>query len=233
MNIKRIIIKIYMMEDIDVQDMQGVIAGYIDSYLATDEEFMAFHKKKDLKAYCYDLPTPIEKGMKYYKKGEIYQFCIRTADENLAGYLLAGIAEHKTSYIKGLERTVAAIPKKYISEVFTLTPLILKNPDGKGYWRDRTSLEGFEQELNKSMISQYEKYTGEKLESDCVLYNHIEMRSKNAIGVKYKNIKLLGDKISMQVADNETAQKVIRFALANGLGEMGSRGMGFLGYRFM
>ena len=36
----------------------------------------------------------------------------------------------------------------------------------------------------------------------------------------------------MQVADNENAQEIIYFTLGNGWG-MGSRGMSFLGYRFV
>lgn len=70
------------------------------------------------------------------------------------------------------------------------------------------------------------------MEKNVALYDQIELKSKCAIGVSYKGITLLGDKIAMQVSDNETAQKVFYFALANAIG-MGPRGQGFLGFRFV
>ena len=65
------------------------------------------------------------------------------------------------------------------------------------------------------LIRQYEIYTGEQVEKKLPLYDQIELQSKCAVGVPYKGITLLGDKVSMQVSDNETAQKVLYFALAN------------------
>lgn len=171
--------------------------------------------------------------MKVYKSDQIYQFRIRTLDKELLSYLLDGIADYKTDSIKGLTRTVKQIPHRPIASVWTLTPVVLKNADGKGYWRDCMSFEEFEQELTASLIHQYEQYTKEEIRKDISLYNQIELKSKCAVGVPYKGITLLGDKLSLQIAENETAQKVMYFTLANGMGTMGSRGLGFLGYRFV
>lgn len=227
-----ITIKIYIIRDIPISIIYGELTKYIDSYLAQDEYFRAFHKKRQIKGYCFDLPVKIEKGMKFYEGGQTYQFRIRTVDKELCSYLMDGIADHKTGTIKGLTRTVRQIPKRLISSVYSLTPVIIKPADGKGYWRDCMSFEDFEHEFSSSLIRQYELYTGDKIRENAVLYNQIELQSKCAIGVKYKGIILLGDKLSIQVSDNEDAQKVIYFALANAAGTMGARGLGFLGYRF-
>ncbi len=74
---------------------------------------------------------------------------------------------------------------------------------------------------------------GEKVKENLTLYDQIELKNKCAIGVSYKGITLLGDKIAMQISDDVEAQKVMRFALANGAGTMSPRGMGFLGFRFL
>lgn len=231
MNIYEITVRIYILRDIPVSSIYGELTKYIDCYLAENEYFCEFHRQKGLKGYCFDLPIKIEKGMKAYKSDQIYQFRIRTVDKELLSYLLDGIADYKTDAIKGLTRTVKQIPHRLIASVYSLTPVVLKNDDG--YWRDRISFGEFEQELIRSLCRQYEEYTGEKIEETIVLYNQIELKSKCAIGVPYKGITLLGDKLSMQVADNEIAQKVMYFTLANGMGTMGSRGLGFLGYRFV
>lgn len=231
MFVYEITIKIYIIRDIPIPLIYGELTKYIDGYLVQNEYFHEFHQRKSLKGYCFDLPIKIEKGMKAYKSGQIYQFRIRTVDKELLSYLLDGIADYKTDSIKGLTRMVKQIPHRPIASVYSLTPVVIKNDNG--YWRDRISFEEFEQELIKSLCHQYEEYTGEKIEENIVLYNQIELKSKCAVGVQYKGITLLGDKLLMQVADNETAQKVMYFTLANGMGTMGSRGLGFLGYRFI
>lgn len=224
--------KIFMMKDVVASLIYAELTKYIDSYLARDEQFCELHNRNRIKAYTFDLPSKIEKGMKTYKSDQVYQFRIRTVDKELLSYLMDGIADHKTDAIKGLTRTVKQIPHKSIASVYSLTPVILTNANNKGYWRDCMSFEEFEQELTAGLIHQYEIYTGEKMDGDLSLYDQIELKSKCAIGVPYKGITLLGDKLSMQVSDNENAQKVLYFALANGMGTKGARGYGFLGYRF-
>lgn len=230
MLVYEITIKTFMLRDVAVSLMYRELTKYIDSYLAQDDHFCEFHRMRRIKGYTFDLPSKIEKGMKAYKSDQIYQFRIRTVDQELLSYLMDGIADHRTDAIKGLTRTVKQIPHKPIATVFTLTPMVLKNDNG--YWRDCMSFEEFEQELTASLIHQYEMYTGEKIEDGLSLYDQIELKSKCAIGVPYKGITLLGDKLSMQVSDDKNAQKVMYFALANSVGTMGARGCGFLGYRF-
>ena len=147
MLVYEITLKIFLLKDISVPFIYGELTKYIDSYLAQDEHFRKFHQKKGIKGYCFDLPSKIEKGMKTYKSDQIYQFRIRTVDKDLLSYLMSRIADHKTDAIKGLTRTVKQIPHKPISSVFSLTPVILKNANDKGYWRDCMSFEEFEQEL--------------------------------------------------------------------------------------
>ena len=233
MKVYEITIRIYMIKSIKVSDMQRVITHFIDSYLNKDEVFAKFHQEKTPKCYTMDLPYPIEKGMQEYKGDNVYQFRIRTISEELLYYLMSGIAEHRTEEIKGLIRTVKVIPHRHISSIYSLTPVILVDAEERGYWRDVMSFSEYEEMLKKSIIHQYEVYTGEKIDQECQLYDQIELKNKTAIGVPYKGIKLLGDKLSMQVSDNETAQKVAYYLLGSGLGSKGSRGYGFLGYKFL
>lgn len=233
MTVYEIVIRIYLNKSIKVTDIQGAIVHFLDSFLHRNEAFADYHEAKIPKCYTMDLPYPIEKGMCEYKGDNMYQFRVRTINEEFSAYLLSGIAEHKTDQIKGLARTVKAIPHRHISSVYTLTPLILTDSEQRGYWRDVISFSEFEEMLKRSIIHQYEIYTGEKIDQECPLYDQIEIKNKCAIGVPYKGIKLLGDKLSMQVSDNETAQKIIYFLLGSGMGEKGSRGFGFLGYRFL
>lgn len=233
MNVYEITVRIYLPKSIKVSNMQQVITYFVDSYLNKNETFAQFHQERIPKGYTMDLPYPINKGMSEYKGDDIYQFRIRTINEELASYLTGGIAEHKTEEIKGLVRTIKTIPRRQIASVYTLTPVVLIHAEGKGYWRDVMSFPEYEEMLKKSITHQYERCTGEKVDMDCPLYDQIELRNKRGIGIPYKGIKLLGDKLSMQISDNETAQKVAYYLLGSGLGSKSSRGFGFLGYKFL
>lgn len=228
-----ITIRIYLNESIKVSNIQAEIVKFVDSYLRNDKKFAEYHEEKVPKCYTMDLLYPIEKGRFEYKGDNVYQFRVRTVSEELASYLLSGIADHKTDKIKGLARTVKIIPHRHISSVYTLTPAILIDADSRCYWRDCMSFSSFEEMLKKSMIHQYETYTGEQIDPDCPLYDQIELKNKGPIGVPYKGITLLGDKLSLQVSDDETSQKVMYYLLGSSLGTKGSRGFGFLGYRFL
>lgn len=233
MTVYEITVRIYLYESIKVSNIQGTIVRFVDTYLGRDKKFAEYHEEKVPKCYTTDLLYPIEKGMCEYKGDNMYAFRIRTVSEELASYLLSGIADHKTDQIKGLARTVKTIPHKHISTLYSLTAFTLKDAEKRGYWRDFMTFSEFEKMLKESIVHQYELYTQEHVDEDFQLYDQIELKNKCAIGVPYKGIKILSDKVSMQISDNETAQKIAYFLLGSGLGIHGSRGFGFLGYRFL
>ena len=50
--------------------------------------------------------------------------------------------------------------------------------------------------------------------------------------VPYKNVVLLGDKLSLTISKDERAQELAYMALGTGIGENNARGCGFLSYRY-
>lgn len=103
----------------------------------------------------------------------------------------------------------------------------------KGYWKEAISFAEFEQRLKVNLIKKWNAYHQEKIDEDFDLYTVIELKNKKPIAIEYKKIKLLGDKVQIQVADNKRAQDLWYFALGVGLGEMNARGCGFLNYRWL
>ena len=126
---------------------------------------------------------------------------------------------------------VRILPKKMIGCLYTLTPAILK--DDRGYWKKYMKLEQYEERLKVNLIKKWNSFTGEQINEDFQFYTLIEFLNTLPIGVNYKNIKLLGDKLRIQVADNETAQRIAYMTLGTGLLEMNSRGAGFVNYRWI
>ena len=72
-----------------------------------------------------------------------------------------------------------------------------------------------------------------KINEDVDIFTLITIDNKKPIATSLKNRTLLGDKLTLYVAENETAQNLAYFALGSGLLELNSRGMGFLNYSYI
>ena len=219
-----------MLTDVALNRIQTNLTAFIDKGFLENEELLQMHEENKFKNYCYDLPYPIEKD-KIYKKGKIYTVTIRTIDPRLAKYFQEVCVNSYTDEVKGLTSEIRIIPKKVIDSIYTLTPVILK--DDKGYWRKHMQLAEFENQLKVNLIKKWNAFTGEKLSEDFNLYTLLEFLNETPVPMEYKSIKLLGDKIRLQIADNETAQKLAYMALGTGLLNMNSRGAGYVNYRWL
>lgn len=230
MQVYQIRIKLYMLTDVALNRIQTNLTAFIDKGFLENEELLQMHEENRFKNYCYDLPYPVEKD-KIYKKGKIYTVTVRTIDPKLAKYFQEVCVNSYTDEVKGLTSEIWIIPKKVIDFLYTLTPVILK--DDKGYWRKHMQLAEFENQLKVNLIKKWNTFTGEKLSEDFSLYTLLEFLNETPVPMEYKSIKLLGDKIRLQIADNETAQKLAYMALGTGLLSMNSRGAGYVNYRWL
>lgn len=230
MQVYQIRIKLYMLTDVALNRIQTNLTAFIDKGFLENEELLQMHEENRFKNYCYDLPYPVEKD-KIYKKGKIYTVTVRTIDPKLAKYFQEVCVNSYTDEVKGLTSEIRIIPKKVIDSLYTLTPVILK--DDKGYWRKHMQLAEFENQLKVNLVKKWNTFTGEKLSEDFSLYMLLEFLNETPVPMEYKSIKLLGDKIRLQIADNETAQKLAYMALGTGLLSMNSRGAGYVNCRWL
>ena len=106
--------------------------------------------------------------------------------------------------------------------------MILKTE--QGYWKNSIKTEDFEKRLKTNLIKKYKDITGEEINEDFQLYYQINFKNKVPVSRKYKGIKLLGDMIELEIAENDNAQKLAMLAIGSGLLEMNARGFGFVNY---
>ena len=225
-------LKIYTLVDIPAGNLLEKEAAFIDSVLGLDETWTKYHEENRYKLYSYDMLFPIEKDG-VYLKDHIYTFRVRTVNMELARYFSKVLPNHYTRELKGLVVNNRILPRKTISEIYTLTPLVMKFEEG--YWRGKVSMDTFEQRLFSNAIKKYKQYTGEDVNEDFQWYTQITFLNKKPIVLSYdsKKIKLLGDKINLKIADNKQAQELTYFMLGTGLGEINSRGAGTCNYRYL
>lgn len=229
MHVYQIRIKLYVLKDIFAEQIQEKLSRFIDTGFAVSEELLQMHAENRYKYYCYDAAYPIERD-RIYRKGRIYTVTVRTLDRILADYFYEVCPNHNTEDFKGLVAEIRILPQKMIECLYTLTPAILKNG---GYWRKHMSLSEYEERLKVNLIKKWNSFTGERLEEDFPLYTALEFLNRSPIAMNYKNIRLLGDKIRLQITEHETAQQIAYMALGTGVLEMNSRGAGFVNYRWL
>lgn len=230
MNVFQIKLKIFILKDIPIEDSQAIISAFIDIGLSKDSKLLELHESNKFKGYCFDAPYPLEED-KVYKKDNIYTLTIRTIDKELADFFTNKLANEFNANVKGLTSEVRILPKKHIERLYSITPAVMKNEDG--YWKNKIKLDEFEKRLKANLIKKYNSITNSRIDEDFQLYSTIEFKNRKPISVKYKNIKLLGDKISLNIAENEMAQELAYMSLGTGIFEMNARGYGFVNYRWL
>lgn len=230
MKVYQIRVKIYLLKNIKYNDIQTEISRYIDETMAKSEKFLALHRRNEFKNYCFDSFYPIEDD-KVYKEGKMYTFTIRTTNDNLATFLTKEMANNFNDSIKGITTEAKIIPKKFIEKIYTLTPIIIKTDSG--YWKGNLSLDDFERRIKENLIKKYNEINNTKIEEDFELYDSIEFKNKKPVSINYKNIKLLGDKIAINISSEPLAQELAYLSLGTGVGEINSRGFGYVNYRWI
>ncbi|MZK52844.1 CRISPR-associated endoribonuclease Cas6 [Clostridium beijerinckii] len=230
MNVFQIKLKIFILKNIPIEDSQEIVSAFIDGGLSKDNRLLELHESNKFKGYCFDAPYPLEED-KIYKKDKIYTLTIRTIDKELADFFANKLVNEFNANIKGLTSEVRILPKKHIEKLYSITPAVMKNEDG--YWKNKIKLDEFEKRLKVNLIKKYNSIANSKIDEDFQLYSTIEFKNRKPISIKYKNIKLLGDKISLNITENETAQELAYMSLGTGIFEMNARGYGFVNYRWL
>jgi len=229
MKVHQIDLKVYLLQDIKLDEMLSVITAFVDCAMASDESMMRLHQQKTYKPYVISGFKELEAD-KIYRAGKVCSFSLRTIDENLKDILPEKLVNVTTAELKGLTISTIYIPPIQLEKIYTITPAILKT-DSKGYWKDKISLEKYEQYLQENAIKKYKYFSGENLEENFKLYYQIQFLNRKPIATNYKSIHFLGDKLELTLTENEKTQKIAYCLLGTGILNNGSRGYGYLNYK--
>ncbi|NWK11573.1 CRISPR-associated endoribonuclease Cas6 [Clostridium cadaveris] len=230
MKVYEIEVKCFLLKDIKISEASSKICVFIDGELAKDPELLELHNKNTYKNYCFNSFYPLEQN-KIYKQDKIYTFQIRTVDKKLANVFLNNLKNRYTDEIKGLTTSIRIIPQKPIEKLYSISPAIMKTENG--YWKNNISLSEFERHLNENLIKKYNLIMDTKIDEKFQLYTTLEFMNKKPVTLEYKGIKLLGDKICMQIDSNKTAQDIAYMAIGTGVLEVNARGAGYVNYRWL
>lgn len=224
-------VKIFSLQDFGQEEACSITSSFIDACLSKNEKYLEFHKKNCYKGYSLNSPYPLEPDG-IYKKEKLYTIRIRTMNKGLVDYLMETLPDMANEYMKGLVVKVHVIPRRHITRLYSITPVVMKFEED-GYWKSHISFEEYEKLLKTNLVKKFNQFMGVKIDENFQLYTNIQKTNRVPIKIKYKNIVLLGDKFDIEIADNEMAQDLAYLALAAGLGENNARACGFVNYKFL
>lgn len=230
MKVWELSLKVYLKKNVPMEESQTEISKIIDNCLIKNKELLDFHSNNQFKYYTFSSFYPIEKN-KTYLAGKIYTVTIRTVEEMLVNHFHKFLENENSDTLKALALEIKIIPKKYIERVYSITSVVAKFENG--YWRTNASVEIFEKRLKENLIKKYNDFTKQKINEEFDLFTFMKFDNQKPIATKYKNIKMLGDKITLNVAENNLAQELAYFALGTGLLEMNGRGYGYINYKWL
>lgn len=220
-------IKVFLKDDIKFEDCLATITDLVDKALSKNKKYLEFHKENKFKFYSFDMLYPLSID-KVYKKDNIYTFRLRSIDPELIKYLVSSLENEYTDTLKVLTIFKKLIPKKQIVKLYSITPVIIKFDEG--YWKTHTTIDEVKRRIKENIIKKYNSYYNTKIDEDFELFKSIELKNKLPVKVNYKEVGLLGDKFEFMINEDKTAQDLVNFAVAVGLGEMNARGLGFTNY---
>ena len=227
-NIYEISMLVFLKEDIHVDDSITRICEFIDKFLSSDQETLKFHRENRFKNYSFCSFYPLEKDM-VYKRNRNYTLRIRTTDSSLASLFNEKMVNTYTDSVKGLTSEIKILRKRFIDRIYTITPAIIKNEEG--YWKGILTVEDYERRIKENLIKKYRNITGEEIPNDHELFTSIEFNNRKPVKFKYKGRKLLGDKITITMNQDELSQRVAHMSMGTGIGEINARGGGYINSR--
>ena len=223
-------VKVYLTKSITTDESLREIAKLIDVSFLENATLKKLHEERIYKPYVMNSFYPLERDG-IYKEGKIYTIIIRTISSSFKEHCEAILTNTYTDRLKVLSVTVNKRREGIIEKVYTITPVILKF-DKTGYWKNQYSITDFERLLKDNLFKKYKYFFSDDIVEDGELYTHLQFDNQKPVAMKYKNVTLLGDKITIHVASNETAQKLFFMALGSGIGHNNSRGAGFINAKF-
>lgn len=230
MKVFELTVKCYLNNNIKQEDVSGQIGFLLDLILGKDKEFLKIHKSNTFKNYVFNGFYPLERE-KIYKEDYIYNFQIRTIDEELANYLKENLTKVNSNCINVLRVSMEEKEFKKINKLYSITPAIMKNDFG--YWKNNISIDEYKNRIKQNLIKKYNNYMDENLPEDFEFIKNIKFINKKPVRFMYKGVKVLGDKLELEIADNKEAQLLAYMSLGTGILELNARGMGYVNYRWV
>lgn len=215
-------------EDTHLKNCSEHISMFLNKVMLGDETLKNLHLGKGYKYYCFSGLYPLEED-KTYKQGRVYVFTLRSADKNFI-LRMKPLLKKTQGFFTVLATEYQEVKERFINQIYTVTPLVVtvdRDLDRSRHWQLGDDLNILKYNLHNNLKTKYEIFHGEKLIDMENFISGIQFLNEHSVVISYKGGYLMGNKIRLQVKDDEVSQKIASMAHSCGLGEKNGLGMGF------
>ena len=231
--------KAYLKTNIELKSSFDVISKYLNYSIYQNE----IYKNKDtsIKNYCFGNFYPTESD-KIYKKNNVYEFVIRSIDEEFIDELEKALIQNmNNSFLIVLSAVKKEIDQFFIRELYSATPVIVsqkKDDTGRQlYWSldYNGDMEILQNQLQKNLEKKLKLFYPDDMDVSNNFIDEIEIKNikpqsiyfKTIRNQKEKLVRLIGNKFKIVPKKDDLSQKLAFLSLGVGLGEKSSFGGGF------
>ena len=231
--------KAYLKTNIELKSSFDVLSKYLNYSIYQNE----IYKNKDtsIKNYCFGNFYPTESD-KIYKKNNVYEFVIRSIDEEFIDELEKAIIENmNNSFLIVLSAVKKEIDQFFIRELYSATPVIVsqkKDDTGRQlYWSldYNGDMEILQNQLQKNLEKKLKLFYPDDRDIMDNFIDKIEIKNQKPQSIYFKTVRnqkeklvrLIGNKFKIVPKKDDLSQKLAFLSLGVGLGEKSSFGGGF------
>lgn len=219
-------LKIFLLKDIRFKDVMTKVAEFIDSTLKKSEKWSKYCKENRYQSYSFNSLYPVMRNG-IYKKGRVYTVQIRTVEEELKDFFVEELKKNTTDEMKGLLTEAKLLKtRKTMDKLISVTPLVIES--NRPYWRKNRTIREYVKKIKAILIEQYNAVYDEDIDEETPLFTGVRIRNRYPIKTKFKNKRVLGEKVELAIAENEVAQKIAFLSLGIGAGHMTNGGFSFM-----
>ena len=222
----------YIKKDIFFKESFELISKYISFSMSKKDELKELHEKQGFKHYSFGNFYPVEKE-KIYKKGNTYQFALRSLDEAFIDALSQTLRQNIDNPNFLVIDTHKRIVKQFfIGELYSVTPVIISIENGLFWTMEKDGdIIKLQKQLHDNLEKKYQSFYGEPIKGEQNFIQLLEIKNRVPQNIQIikngKTIRLFGNKFRIVPNEDEVSQKLAFVALACGLGEKNSFGGGF------
>ena len=231
--------KAYLKTNIELKSSFDVLSKYLNYSIYQNE----IYKNKDtsIKNYCFGNFYPTESD-KIYKKNNVYEFVIRSIDEEFIDELEKALIQNmNNSFLIVLSAVKKEIDQFFIRELYSATPVIVsekKDDNGRQlYWSldYNGDMEILQNQLQKNLEKKLKLFYPDDMDVSNNFIDKIEIKNLKPQSIYFKTIRnqkeklvrLIGNKFKIVPKKDDLSQKLAFLSLGVGLGEKSSFGGGF------
>lgn len=225
MTYEELTVTVLLKRDIRFVESSYIIGKTINKSMLLNADLKALHPKQQFKHYVFNSFSPLEKE-KVYFKDKLYFFKVRGMDPTQMEKMKYCLQNVSSADFTVVSVSLEIIKQKHIRQLKSIMPVIVTVDDSP--WMQNQDLDVFVNRLESNLEKKYKSIFDKSIDINDKFIKAIHFTNRTPMALEYKNIRLLGHKVVLDIQDNPEAQDIAFLAVALGIGEKNSAlGSGF------